>query len=84
MDFKFHNKEKILFVRWNDNSLVTVGTKHSTAEPYAKEKRKSTSEKKEITIPQPQLASKYNKFMGSIDHLDWLVQKYRIGIRRKK
>ena len=37
VDFKFDNKEKILFVKWIDNSLVTVGTKHSTVEPYAKE-----------------------------------------------
>ena len=52
-------------------------------EPYANAKRWSISEK-EITIPQPQLISKYNKLMGGNDHLDWLVQKYRIGIWSKK
>ena len=84
VDFRFDEKEEILFVKWHDNSLFTVGTNHQTVELYASAQRWSKSAKKEITIPQPQLISRYNKFMGGVDHLDWLVQKYRIGIRSKK
>jgi len=40
--------------------------------------------KQEISISQPQVITKYNKFMGGVDHLDWLVQNYRMGVRSKK
>jgi len=73
-----------LFVKWNDNSLVTVGTNYQSVEPIAAAKRWSTSLKQKISIPLPHLMAKYNKFIGGVDHLDWLVQKYRIGIRSKK
>jgi len=83
MDYRFDDEEKILFVKWNDNSLVTVWTNYQSVEPIATAKRWSTSLKQEMSIPQPHLMAKYNKFMGGVGHLDWLVQKYRIGVRSK-
>lgn len=26
----------------------------------------------------------YYRYMGGVDHLDWLIQEYQIGVRRKK
>ena len=39
--------------------------------------------KKEVNVDQPNVIAEYNKFMGGADHLDWLIQKYRIGIAQK-
>jgi len=84
MDYRFHDEEKILFVKWNDTILVTVETNYQSVEPIATAKRWSASLKQKIPSSQPHFMAKYNKFMGGVDHLDWLVQKYRIGIRSKK
>lgn len=36
--------------------------------------------KKEISIPQPHAITIYNNYMGTIDHIECLIQKYRIAI----
>lgn len=44
----------------------------------------SNKEKKLINVAQPHLIVMYNKYMGGVDHLDWLIQKYQIDVRGKK
>uniref|UniRef100_A0A0L8FR56 PiggyBac transposable element-derived protein domain-containing protein n=1 Tax=Octopus bimaculoides TaxID=37653 RepID=A0A0L8FR56_OCTBM len=40
--------------------------------------------RKEIYVPQLFLISEYNEYMVGVDHLDWLIQKYRISVTSKK
>ena len=75
MDHKFDVEEEILIVKRNDKNIVNVGTSHQTVEPFANAKRWSTYLKQAVAIPQPQLIARYNKFMGGVNHLDWLIQK---------
>lgn len=83
-DYCFDGENEVLFVKWYDNSCVTMGTNHQKIDPLTSTKRWSSASKKEVQIPQPHVISSYNKFMGGVDKLDWLIQKYRIAIRSKK
>ena len=47
-------------------------------------KRFNRAHKKDIQVPQPKLIAEYNGNMGSVDKMDWNVQKYRIRVRGKK
>lgn len=83
-DYKYEEKNELFFLKWHDNSTFTIASNHQSAEPVGQAKRWSTSQKKEVFVPQPFLISQYNKYMGGVDHLDWLIQAYRISIRSKK
>lgn len=80
----YDKANKLLFVRWKDNSVVTMVTNHDTVEPLGKVKRWSTTEKRKIDVPQPRLFANYNSSMGGVDLLDQAVNNYRICIRGKK
>ncbi|XP_042208007.1 piggyBac transposable element-derived protein 2-like, partial [Homarus americanus] len=83
-DYKFEEKEELFFLKWHDNSVFTIASNHQSATSVGNAKRWSTSHGKEIFVPQPFLISQYNKYMGGVDHLDWLIQRYRISVRSKK
>ena len=38
-DYNFDKNHEIFFVKWHDNSLVTMGTKHQEINPIASAKR---------------------------------------------
>ncbi|KAJ8927510.1 hypothetical protein NQ314_020007 [Rhamnusium bicolor] len=40
--------------------------------------------KSQAPISQPKLINNYNKFMGGVDHHDWLLEKHSIAIKGKK
>ena len=41
-------------------------------------------EEKNVTLLQPMCVCDYNKYMGGVDKMDWMVSKYRIKIESKK
>lgn len=73
-----------LVVKWNDNSVVTVISNTSTIMPLVQAKRYSRKESKDVAIPQPNVISDYNYFMGGVDLHDNGIANYRIRIRGKK
>lgn len=83
-DWRFDNANNILAVKWNDNSVVTLATNFETVEPLLSAKRFSRSEKKSISVPQPNLIAAYNRYMGGVDLLDSFVAQYRIAVKGKK
>jgi hypothetical protein len=83
-DHRFDQKNKILMVRWNDNKCVTMGTNFDTVEPICAVRRWNKDKKEHVPISQPRLIYNYNKFMGGVDHHDWLLEKHHIAIRGKK
>lgn len=83
-DYRFDKENGILFVKWHDNSLVIIGSNHQSLIPVGSAKRWSSKERKSVNVPQPHLIAMHNKYMGGVDHLDLLIQKYRIGVRGKK
>ena len=83
-DWRFDNANNILAVKWNDNSVVTLATNFETVEPLLSAKRFSRSEKKSISVPQPNMIAAYNRYMGGVDLLDSFVAQYRIAVKGKK
>nr|CAH7757781.1 unnamed protein product [Callosobruchus chinensis] len=79
-----YSDSNVLFVRWKDNSVVTLGTNYDAVEPVSKVKRWSTAQKQKVDVSQPYLFQNYNKHMGGVDLLDQSVSTYRINIRGKK
>ena len=64
--FDFRCDEKVEIVRWNDNSVVTIG---SNVEPIGNVKRWIKGKGKE-NVQQPAVIAAYNRGMGGVDLLD--------------
>lgn len=73
-----------LFVRWMDNSVVTMISSSCGTEEVSQVKRFSQKEKRSVMIPRPNVIAKYNSFMGGTDQMDQNINCYRIGIKGKK
>ncbi|KAI4469524.1 transposase is4 [Holotrichia oblita] len=71
----------ILFVKWTDNNVVTVGSTCHGVAPIANVRRYSQAEKKYVQVTRPSLVGSYNNYMGGTDLMDENIACYRIGIR---
>lgn len=74
----------IIFVKWVDNNVVTVGSNCYGVKPLNYVKRYSKAEKKYVNVPRPDLIGRYNSNMGGTDLMDENINTYRIDIRSKK
>ena len=84
MDHLLNPDGKIILLRWNDNSVVTLGsTKHGIA-PLKNVQRFFQSEKKHIQVPYPDAVVQYNKNMGGTDRMDQNIANHRVNIHMKK
>ena len=72
----------VSFIRWNDNSTVTIGSNFMCHEPVGKVKMRMKGGRREAGISV--VVSKYNSGMGGIDLLDQLCGSYRPTIYSKK
>lgn len=52
-----------LYVRWMDNSVVTMISSSCGAEEVSQVKRFSQKEKRSVMIPRPNVIAKYNSFL---------------------
>ena len=82
-DNRTDTANKLVMVRWHDNSIVTMVSNRYGVQPIVKAKRYSAADKN-IDVPQPQLVHAYNTSMGSVDRMDQIISKYRIKVRSKK
>lgn len=82
--FTQSEEQKIIVVRWKDNSVVTAMSTVHGVSPAANVSRYSATEKKVVQVPRPAIFTQYNKFMGGTDLMDQNVNTYRISIRGKK
>ncbi|KAF6215702.1 hypothetical protein GE061_000033 [Apolygus lucorum] len=82
-DYRFDDTNDIMLVTWKDNNIVRVMNCQGV-EKVEKVKRWSKEKKSMVPVPRPKCISSYNKYMGGVDKLDWLVNEYRIKIRGKK
>ncbi|XP_053968823.1 piggyBac transposable element-derived protein 3-like [Anastrepha ludens] len=82
-DFMFSDSG-ILFVTWNDNSVVTVGTNYDRIAPLHTVKRWSRQERRKVNAQQPKLIAEYNSGMGGVDLHDQALNTYNIKFRGKK
>lgn len=83
-DYRYEEQNKIIVVRWNDNSVVTLGSTFGKIEHVKNVSRYSRKQRKKVSVPQPNLIEQYNNKMGGVDLCNNLVANYRIKIRGKK
>ena len=83
-DCRFDKTNKIIFVKWNDNSAVTVGSNFECVEPMHSVNRWCSTQKAKISVSQPRLIAEYNAGMGGVDLHDQALNNYRVKFRGKK
>lgn len=83
-DYRFDAVNQILFVRWLDNSVCTMGTNFDTVLPLGKVKRWSATERQKVDVNIPHVFQRYNQGMGGVDQADQSISLYRTAIRGKK
>ena len=85
MDGCTSSDEKLCLVRWNDNSLVTVlSFAYDWQTNQGQVRRYDKSSKTYVDAVCPSAVLEYNKSMGGVDKLDFLLSLYRIHIKSKK
>lgn len=83
-DTCFDKNNSAFFVRWKDNSTVTVVSNHIGCAPLGTCKRFDRKEHKFKDVPQPDMIKHYNETMGGTDAHDNAVNAYRITVGSKK
>ena len=81
--FDFCSDGKIYFCKWNDSSVVSIGSICVSHLPGQTVKRRVKKDSN-VSITQPQLIKKYNLSMGGVDVMDRLLGSYRPIVRGKK
>jgi hypothetical protein len=84
MDFRQDTASGILLVRWNDNSVGTVGRIHFGINPISLAPRWSKKERKQNQVPVPNNIVVYNKYMGGTDRIYENIGYYRLMIQIRK
>lgn len=74
----------IQYIRWMDNSVITVASTSHGVNPVALVRRYSKKEKKYVYVNRPNAVGIYNKNMGGTDLADENISRHRISIRGKK
>ncbi|KAF2887570.1 hypothetical protein ILUMI_18603 [Ignelater luminosus] len=83
-DYQKVMDQNVIFVKWNGNSIVTLGSNISCVYPLHSVKRHSQQKNKFITVDQPHLINLSNGDMGGVDRSDQNIAQYRISIGGKK
>ena len=81
--FDYRSNGNVFICKWNDNSIVNIGSNFYTHEPVNKTKR-WVKGKGKVDVTQPHLIKLYNEGMGGVDLMDRLCGSYRPMIRSKK
>uniref|UniRef100_A0A0L8IF49 PiggyBac transposable element-derived protein domain-containing protein n=1 Tax=Octopus bimaculoides TaxID=37653 RepID=A0A0L8IF49_OCTBM len=74
--FRFDTNEEIIFVKWLDNTCITIGTNYDTVEPLQKVQRWLKECKAKCSVSQPHVFKNYSAYMGGVDKHDWWIRKY--------
>lgn len=83
-DFKIVEEEHMVIVRWHDNGPVNMISTVVGLGSITKVKRWSKAAKEHVDINCPQVIAEYNRFMGGVDKLDFLMSLYPLHTKTKK
>ncbi|EEC08059.1 conserved hypothetical protein, partial [Ixodes scapularis] len=83
-DYAVDNLKNIAVVRWYDNRAVTLVSNYVSAEPAGTMQRWGKKERKFIQVPQPGIVATYNRFMGGVDLLNYLIELYNFPIKSRR
>ena len=79
-NYRYEAASKLVAVRWNDNSVVTLASNCRTVHPVGTGKRYSREHRKTIEVPEASVVGYYNKHMGGVDRMDQNISYYRISV----
>ncbi|KAK9738798.1 Transposase IS4 [Popillia japonica] len=82
--YRFDANNKLLIVKWKDNSVCSMVTNHDFIEPLTYVRRWSRVQNEVVSVKQPLVFQNYNVGMGGVDLNDQATNNYRISIRSKK
>ncbi|XP_064475826.1 piggyBac transposable element-derived protein 3-like [Ornithodoros turicata] len=74
----------VVLVRWKDNSLVTVASTQVGVGSPGVAKKWSSSTKEHVDLECPQAILEYNRHMGGVDKLDFVMSLYPIRAKTVK
>jgi len=74
----------LIITKWYDNKPVTLGSNYVSIGTQYICRRWDKKNKLYINVKRPEIIQKYNKNMGSVDKLDFLLKIYRTFIKSKK
>lgn len=83
-DSKIAEEEDVVIVRWHDNGPVNMISTVVGLGNITKVNRWSEAAKKHVDIDCPQVIAEYNRFMGGVDKLDFLISLYPLQAKTKK
>ena len=84
INFKVTAEKDICVSRWLDNGVVTIASTFAGVEPIDQVRRWSESAKEHIMIDRPHSIGVYNKYMGGVDKIGYLISLYRIKVKIRK
>ncbi|XP_040061350.1 piggyBac transposable element-derived protein 3 [Ixodes scapularis] len=78
---EFVTQDNIVVVCWKDNNTVTVASNFVGVGTTSQVERWDKKTREHVSVTQPEVIAKYNKSMGGVDKLDFLLSLYRTKIR---
>ena len=81
-DYRFDTENEIIAVRWKDNKSVALAFNFYKIKPFVSTKQWSKELNEKVPIPQLLMVKNY-KYMGGVDHHDWLLKNI-VAIGGKK
>ncbi|XP_040072993.1 piggyBac transposable element-derived protein 2-like [Ixodes scapularis] len=75
---------QVVVTRWMDNRVVTLASNFVAVENEETARRWSKADKCFLDIKRPAVVGAYNRSMGGVDKVDFLVALYRTTIRSRK
>ncbi|KAH8029903.1 hypothetical protein HPB51_005205 [Rhipicephalus microplus] len=84
MDTKVTKEGDVVLVRWLDKGIVNIASTQVGCRSVGVASRWSDASKERIEIPCPKAILEYNKFMGGVDKLDFVVALYPMKGKTRK
>nr|CAD7441828.1 unnamed protein product [Timema bartmani] len=75
---------QVVLKKWYDNRAVTLASNFVGIGETDNCRRWDKTQKEYINVPRPEVVQLYNKNMGGVDTLDFLISLYRIYIKSRK
>lgn len=82
MDMKVTEKMDVALVRWLDNGVVNIASTQVGYGAVGVATRWSEAAKKKREIPCPEAVLQYNRFMGGVDKLYFVMALYPMKRRQ--
>ncbi|KAG0410887.1 hypothetical protein HPB47_011993 [Ixodes persulcatus] len=84
MDMKVTEEGDVALVRWLDNGVVNIALTQVGYGAVGVATRWSEAAKERVEIPRPEAVLQYNRFMGGVDKLDFVMALYPMKEKTSK